>query len=89
MSCEKLDQGGSDGLGGILLHEVTGVRDDVKLRMRNRPMESLPNRDRDPLVLLAPYDEDRAPDLTVTVLDLIRIPLIHLRDLAVEGGLPL
>ena len=50
---------------------------------------STPHRTRywDPLIVDTLQDPARAAQLTIQILDLVCVPLIHLRDLAVKGSL--
>ena len=69
--------------------QVTGFRDEAKLRAGDLLGEAVRAVDRDPRVFDAPRHQHGKIDSRVTRLDLVGVPLVGLRDLPVEGGLPL
>ncbi|NMN74820.1 hypothetical protein AF70_00003370 [Pseudomonas sp. KD5] len=72
----------------ILLHQMPGIRNGMKLRPRNHLMQRPPALNRNPLIVFPPENLHRAANRRVQRFDLAGITLIHLRDLPIERRLP-
>src|SRR5690606_5377873 len=69
------------------LQQVPGTLDDGEAGPRDGRCELSTARQWDPRILRAPDDGRGDPERRVTRLDLVGVPLVGLRDLAVEGRL--
>ena len=73
-----------DGFRSIFLHQMACPWDGNELCPRYQGMQLPSAYNRDPFIVFAPKNLNRAADVWIEVLHVISEPLVHLRDLTVE-----